>query len=822
MPAIISPLPKSSQFWKTRTRTDSIDSLPAVLTSKGDDAIISNGHLDAAREWYAEALNVYDGDRSGRRSGDEQDAVNALVRFLHSRLGRHRIPMPPHTPSIDETMSEVIGYSDDSKKIFDDIAYLVFHSTYAASRLLSRLYSQQDLRGKALQYLKTAGVQTLSPSLSQLDFTSLWNSSTKKHAEGMRKINADLRLLSKFQLTTAWLESAIEQCKETVPRLKFDLDQERVRYLQETLEHAVELCRQDRFEVQERLCHRIDDSCRDLLLDIENSPTRISVEVLYPIIENIQRKISEYIKDLYVTAKPELTLNMPVEDYSGHEANIEIEIAVENKLGCSPAEGLEIIVNKDDTFFMLTQPEITLNESLLGGSSCNITVPLQLTDHALRSEAFSLSAYARYRTSSSSGITEETAVENFTIRLYPADAFEDIVNPYNEGPVVSNPDMFYGRDRMIENVVDSIQDFHAQTKCVVIYGQKRAGKTSILYHLQKSLEHRNFMILDLGNIGGYLDKDSHIPFSHQILRLILTLLENAIEDRVDDGFSTLDISFPSEKDFYEHPTPMILFKEVFDNYGRRASELTDWQGVQLVLVIDEFSYIYGHILSGYIPKSFMQNWKALMQANYFNAVLVGQDIMERFIETFPNEFGIAQRERVTYLDKEDAVKLIEDPIRIENRHGESRYRESRAIDRIFELTAGSPFYIQMFCNRLVELMNVNRAMYVTYSYVERVKNRLMEDRNALRLGSFDNLYNSGEDNKSKDKDVLKILYAIAENSQTGLCKREHIRCETELPIDNLLDELVERDVIDRTRGDYYNIKVGLFKEWLIANESGEV
>ncbi len=406
--------------------------------------------------------------------------------------------------------------------------------------------------------------------------------------------------------------------------------------------------------------------------------------------------------------------------------------------------------------------------------------------------------------------------ENCTIRLYSADEFQEIINPYNEGPVVSDPEMFYGRDRMIENIVNSIREAQSQNKCVVIYGQKRSGKSSILYHLEKSLEAQNLMILNLGNIGGYLDEHSKVPFSHQILRQILVSLENAIEDRVDDGFSELDISFPSGREFYGHPTPMILFKEIFNTYQRRAAKQADWRDVQLVLFIDEFSYIYGQILAGHLSESFMKNWKALMQANYFNAVLVGQDVMERFIEAFQNEFGIAQRERVTYLDEADAKKLIVEPIMIGGVEGESRYREPRAIERILELTAGSPFYIQMFCNRLVEHLNQKRAIYVTYSYVEHVRNELMRGRNALALSNFENLYNSGENNERKDEDVLKILKTIA--SKTGLCHRSHIDCETELPSDDLLDELVDRDVINREQKHYYTIKVSLFKEWLIANE----
>ena len=57
---------------------------------------------------------------------------------------------------------------------------------------------------------------------------------------------------------------------------------------------------------------------------------------------------------------------------------------------------------------------------------------------------------------------------------------------------------------------------------------------------------------------------------------------------------------------------------------------------------------------------------------------------------------------------DEARRLIDEPIRIGGRQGDSRYRE-QAIDRILNLTAGSPFYIQIICNRLVEYMNVKHA-----------------------------------------------------------------------------------------------------------------
>ncbi|MXY98605.1 MAG: AAA family ATPase [Gemmatimonadetes bacterium] len=385
--------------------------------------------------------------------------------------------------------------------------------------------------------------------------------------------------------------------------------------------------------------------------------------------------------------------------------------------------------------------------------------------------------------------------------------------------------MFYGREELIQNIAQAIRESRTQSKCVLVFGQKRSGKSSVLYHLKKALqEDADLLILDLENIAAILGEDSDhgeeskISLLNQILKSILTELEYAIEDRVDKGFIPLDIPVPCDQEFYSHPNPQQRFVDTFKSFKRQISKQENWRGVRVVLLIDEFQYIYARIVDGKIPASFMQSWKALLQANYFHAVLVGQDVMPKFKASFPNEFGTTQDERVTYLKPDEARKLIDEPIRINGKQGESRYRE-QAIERILELTAGSPFYIQMLCNRLVEYMNVKHAGLVTEADVEQVKNELIRDVNALGPDKFDNLINSGDTSADaiSDEDALKVLKAIADNSsRTDPCHRDRIDCETSSSVDTILDDLEKRDVVKRHE-QTYQIQVGLFKEWLIVN-----
>ena len=796
------------------------------FASRGDAAVSENKHLDTVREWYCEALTAYDGDKT-RRKRDEQDAVNSLIRYLYSTLGHAHIDLTPNTPTIDKVVRDVVTNHPDREKVFDAIVYLVLHSRYAADKILNRLYDSETLRTMAIDYLKGMGIEVSDVTERLADFVRPWNELRNKKSNAARNTSDKLRLLNNFDLTTSWLEDNIRFAEDIRSNLFFDLDKQRVGELQRLLEAALELCKQVTFEERERLCIQLRDHCQNLFKAIEESPTRLSVEDVYPIIEVIQEKVNTYLEELYMTSKPQLTLRLPVESYvPDTDRKIEVQLVLENERGRSPAESLELIIQKDEAFFIVTEPDIKQNESLRGGEQSILTVPLRVTSNALQSRTFSLPLYARYRTRAEE--QDQTPIQNLSIRLYLEDEFEKIENPYAtyaEGGVVGDAEMFFGREELIQTIAQTIRESRTQSKSVMVFGQKRSGKSSVLYHLKKSLqEDTDLLILDLENIAAILgehsnqDENSRISLLNQILKSILTELQYAVEDRVDEGFTPLNIPIPCDPEFYSHPNPQQCFVDIFKSFKRQTSKQEDWQGVRIVLLIDEFQYIYERIVDGKIPESFMKSWKAFLQANYFHTVLVGQDVMPKFKARFPNEFGTTQDERVTYLKSDDARKLIDEPIRIGGRQGDSRYRE-QAIEWILDLTAGSPFYIQIICNRLVEYMNIKHAGLVTEADVEQVKNELIRDVNALGLDKFDNLINSGDTSEDAitDEDALKVLKAIADNSsKTDPCHRDRIDCETSSPVDTILDDLEKRDVVKR-RDQSYQIQVGLFKEWLIVN-----
>jgi len=793
---------------------------------RADAAVVERKPLDAAKELYAESLSVYDGYRSG--TSDDREASNALVRFLFATLGEGQIPLKPDIPSIDETLDTILNAYADQTRAFDAIAYLVNRCPrIAARRILERLFNKSLLQAKSIEYLRGREIEVVGLPKKAVDFVRLWYELQRKTAEEGRQISSELRFMVSTEITTASIEDSIRRIGDIPLKLYLELDQDRLRELENILHAAHELCSQFTFEEQERLCNIIDMRCQDLLDEIETAPTKISIEELFPVVDSLKSKVSERLENLYEQSTPHLTLRLALESYRPNsEGELNVQIEVSNRMGRSPAEALElVVVEQEGSNFRLVTPEIKLDSSLRGDDQRILPVRLRVGKEALKSQVFSLPIYAQYR--SRSGDTDKTQLHNFSVRLYSEKDFKVIENRFAVhalGGPVEDPSMFFGRDVLITNVANSILSSRSQSKCVVIYGQFRTGKSSVLYHLKSKLQKDgNLLILDIGNIGVMLDPHSRVPLLYQILWTIIQELQDAVNDRLDAGFPSLDIEFPSELEFYQHLTPLKAFGDLFQSLKRSALRRSEWKEISIVLLVDEFSYLHDLIEAGGLSDTFMKNWKALLQRNFFNAVLVGQDVMPKFKQKFSNEFGTTQDERVTYLSRDDARRLIDVPIRLNRPFGDSRSRyRGKAIDRIIELTAGSPYYIQILCSRLVDYMNRECSILVTEADVERVKDEMISGENSLEPDRFDNLISSGDSSADaiSKVDALAVLEEIARNSNNSAnsCRQDSISCRTESPLLQVLDDLERREVIKRQKLNYYSIQVGLFKEWLLAHQ----
>ena len=185
--------------------------------------------------------------------------------------------------------------------------------------------------------------------------------------------------------------------------------------------------------------------------------------------------------------------------------------------------------------------------------------------------------------------------------------------------------------------------------------------------------------------------------------------------------------------------------------------------------------------------------------------------MPRFKEAYPNEFGVTHDERISYLSAEEARALAEEPIMIS---GGSRYKGA-SLDRLIGLTAGSPFYLQIFCDRLVQYLNRNRLAFITESVIGDVLAQLTTGPSALPLDKFDPLITAAGESVAlvPKEEYLALLTRVA--LKPVITSREVGQEDALLVRDLFAREVLEQDANGRLR-----IRVGLFAEWLRANSVG--
>jgi hypothetical protein len=192
--------------------------------------------------------------------------------------------------------------------------------------------------------------------------------------------------------------------------------------------------------------------------------------------------------------------------------------------------------------------------------------------------------------------------------------------------------------------------------------------------------------------------------------------------------------------------------------------------------------------------------------------------MTNFIQDFQNEFAMFKTERLTYIDIDSARELIEEPI-WDKENNRSRYTRN-SVEKIIELSACSPFYIQIICNELVRFMNSKKKPVLTPADIEEVIEMLTSGFNSLTEFDFENLLSAGDKNldEIKPEEAILIIKQIAIQTKfISYARREDINVFDKEKDDQIINDLIKRAVISEQQDqpNKYKIEVQLFKKWLL-------
>lgn len=594
-------------------------------------------------------------------------------------------------------------------------------------------------------------------------------------------------------------------------------DANRISYLKGIIGRYAKFYSETIFEEKDSLRAYILSEIDTLVRDIDDWPTYYGRCFIRPLALKWRNCVETYFEQVASVSQPDLQLTEVVKAAYGQNGAVEMHLVLSNQTGKSAASGIKLLILPSPSEeYRAFEQEVNIGLTLSSGKETTVTAYVEcLTDQP----AFTLNYQLVY--SNRQGKEILTSLGTVPVRL-SREQFQEIYNPYTtwaNSNQVTDPNMFFGRDALIDELLALFSVPH-QRKMMVIYGQKRAGKSSILYHVTRRLDEQlqsrpAIPVIAFGFSMGDIIMDFSVQtFFHKLAQEMYRKFRRVIFDSADSP-----IAAPQRNDFQEDPFGQ--FVDFSEKLLGLAREKQGFEQFNPLVWIDEFTYIYKAILEGHLNANFMKAWKALSEKRMFNFLLSGVDEMPEFIQQFPNDFAVAQLKRVSYLDDDSARDLIQKPI-WDHEADRSRFQE-RALARLKELTGNSAFYIQIFNNRLVDYLNEQHTGYVTEADINAVARQLTFGEHALNFNqSFDNLtrYKHGQNQSREEQIEGKVVRVLARLTRTETygseesILRQFEQADHDL-VKRILQLLVNREVIQkRENAQQYAFVVGLFKEWL--------
>jgi tetratricopeptide (TPR) repeat protein len=364
-------------------------------------------------------------------------------------------------------------------------------------------------------------------------------------------------------------------------------------------------------------------------------------------------------------------------------------------------------------------------------------------------------------------------------------------NPYIAGAPLRGQTGFFGRQAVLEWVERELRN--PNTNALVLFGQRRIGKTTLLLQLQRTLPEDAFLPV-------YFDLQDQ---AQRTLGVVLADLADTIA---------------------EHAGMALPETEAFDNSGRyfQTKFLEDLykalNGRRPVLLLDEFDVLdqtaERELPDSAATKALFPFLRRLMleEPSLAFVFVVGRRAEDLTLD-FSATFKASLTREIWALDQESAVDLI----RQAEESGTLTF-SNEAIERILQLSSGHPYLIQLLCQRIWEQAHekeTDEIPLIDLPFVDAaVPNSLEAGYQAFAwlwdgLSPAEKIYTAAfaeatdEGGTISEDEVIRILATHAARLRTQ---------EVEMaPLD-----LVRRRVLTEVADHIYCFNIELFRRWIRA------
>ena len=404
---------------------------------------------------------------------------------------------------------------------------------------------------------------------------------------------------------------------------------------------------------------------------------------------------------------------------------------------------------------------------------------------------------ARYDDDERQGVTDRYSC-HIEFYVAPSTYIEIDRSPYVVGMPVKSSEMFFGRQDVFEWVRENISGRH-QEQPLLLFGERRMGKTSVLYQLMDNPPTPNHICLlfDLQLYG----------YASTVSELLYELASSMVQSLQGRG---IDLEEPDWSRYEGNPHRAFLaFCDALE------ARLGDHR---IVIMMDEFGVLMAKVRDGAFDASFFDYLRGIAQrSSKFTFLFTGAYEVRRMQQDFESIlFNMPKVRKISYLTEAEATSLIVKPM------ANLITYHPLVVQKIRSVTACHPYFTQYICDELVKLARKERRNIVELTDLDLVIQSVVQDA----TGNIENsIYNYLS---REEKTVLAALASVTDDVRVfvplGDIAGEMERRGLSMPREDVLQALKalrERDLVTEMRiGQQlrYSFRMGLVRMWLRQNE----
>ncbi|HJQ24310.1 MAG TPA: two-component regulator propeller domain-containing protein [Blastocatellia bacterium] len=405
-------------------------------------------------------------------------------------------------------------------------------------------------------------------------------------------------------------------------------------------------------------------------------------------------------------------------------------------------------------------------------------------------------------------------------------------NPYVVGNPIRTEKMFYGREDDFRYVRTKLEGA-SQGVLIVFCGERRAGKSSILYQVLNGRLGERFIPVFVDLQEMVVSSDSE--FFARVARLIVECVgrANRRAAAIAAGTAMAETSFSGETSFggasrspsgssssggtgiqvpsFDGRNPYPIFLDFLDEMLAAIGDRT------LLLLMDEYELMEGKVDDGKLSPELFTFLAGLMDNKERLALIFtgSRRLEERDKKYWRELLRRSLFRKVGFLSENDTRRLITEPVADRIVYGRG------VTEVIYRLTAGQPFYTQVICQNIVDYLNENEQNWVTLGDLTHVIQEIIDNPLPQMIYSWDGL-------SDDEKLVLSLLaevlpdgndYAPAADLRAAVRANEYPVNLSENTIRLTLEEMFRRELLEKDAADGFRFKIDLFRLWIRRSHS---